>query len=70
MRYPASVILLLQFMQVILPLVLGALLFYALDPAVDRSQKRRVPRRIGAAPVLPAVITSCGVLAYTLQGRR
>jgi predicted PurR-regulated permease PerM len=35
----AIVVLLLQFMQpVLLPLVLGALLFYALDPAVDRLQ--------------------------------
>jgi predicted PurR-regulated permease PerM len=36
----AIVVLLLQFMQpVLLPLVLAALLFYALDPAVDRLQK-------------------------------
>jgi hypothetical protein len=36
----AVVILLLQHMQpVLLPLVLGALLFYALDPAVDRLQR-------------------------------
>jgi predicted PurR-regulated permease PerM len=66
----AIVILLLQFMQsVILPLVLGALLFYALDPAVDRLQKLRVPRSIGAALMLLLVITGCGVLAYTLQGQ-
>src|SRR4029079_6887020 len=66
----AIVILLLQFMQsVLLPLVLGALLFYALDPAVDRLQKLRVPRSIGAALMLFLVVTSCGVLAYTLQGQ-
>jgi len=66
----AIVILLLQFMQpVLLPLVLGALLFYALDPAVDRLQKLRVPRSIGAALMLCLVVTSCGVLAYTLQGQ-
>lgn len=35
----AIVILLLRYMQpVLLPVVLGALLFYALDPAVDRLQ--------------------------------
>jgi predicted PurR-regulated permease PerM len=66
----AIVIFLLQFMQsVLLPLVLGALLFYALDPAVDRLQKSRVPRSIAAALMLFLVVTGCGVLAYTLQGQ-
>ena len=66
----AIVVLLLQFMQpVFLPLVLGALLFYALDPAVDRLQKWRVPRAIGAAGMLFIVITGCGGLVYTLQGQ-
>lgn len=46
----AIVVLLLQFMQpVLLPLVLGALSFYALDPAGDRLQKLHVPRALGAA---------------------
>jgi len=64
------VVLLLQFMQpVLLPLVLGALLFYALDPAVDRLQKLYVPRALGAALMLLIVVASCGVLAYTLQGQ-
>ena len=66
----AIVVLMLQFMQpVFLPLVLGALLFYALDPAVDRLQKWRVPRAIGAAGMLFIVITGCGGLVYTLQGQ-
>ncbi len=66
----AIVVLLLQFMQpVLLPLVLAALLFYALDPAVDRLHKLHVPRALGAALMLFIVITSCGVLAYTLQGQ-
>src|ERR1044072_3758460 len=66
----AIVILLLQFLQpVLLPLVLGALLFYALDPAGDRLQQLRVPRRIGAASMLFVVVTICGGLAYTLQGQ-
>ena len=66
----AIVILLLRYMQpVLLPLVLGGLLFYALDPAVDRLQKMRVPRAIGAALMLLMVVTSCGALAYTLQGQ-
>lgn len=66
----AIVILLLQYMQaVLLPLVLGGLLFYALDPAVDWLQKLRVPRAIGAALMIFVVISSCGVLAYSLQGQ-
>ena len=66
----AIVVLLLQFMQpVFLPLVLGALLFYALDPAVDRLQRWRVPRAIGAAFMLFIVIAGCGGLFYTLQGQ-
>ncbi len=66
----AIIVLLLQFMQpVLLPLVLAALLFYALDPAVDRLHKHHVPRALGAALMLFVVVTSCGVLAYTLQGQ-
>lgn len=66
----AVVILLLQYMQpVLLPLVLGALLFYALDPAVDRLQRLRVPRAVGAALMLFIVVASCGALTYSLQGQ-
>ena len=66
----AIVILLLQFMQpVLLPLVLAGLLFYALDRPVDWLQKHRVPRAIGAAVMMLMVISSCGALAYSLQGQ-
>jgi predicted PurR-regulated permease PerM len=66
----AVVILLLQFMQpVLIPFVLAALLFYALDPAVDWLQKKRVPRAIGAAVMLTAVVATCGALTYSLQGQ-
>jgi predicted PurR-regulated permease PerM len=64
------VILLLQYMRpVLLPLVLAALLFYALDPAVDWLQRIRVPRAIGAALMLFIVIAGCGALGYSLQGQ-
>jgi predicted PurR-regulated permease PerM len=64
------VVLLLRYMQpVLLPLVLGALLFYALDPAVDRLQKWRVPRALGAAFMLVVVIAACSGIAYTLQNQ-
>ena len=66
----AIVIFLLQYMQpVLLPLVLGGLLFYALDPGVDRLQTLRVPRAIGAALMLLVVIAGCGILFYSLQGQ-
>lgn len=66
----AIVILLLQNMQpVLLPLVLGALLFYALDPAVDWLQRCHVPRAIGAAVMLTLVVSAGGGLAYALQGQ-
>jgi len=64
------VILLLQFMQpVLIPFVLSALLFYALDPAVDWMERMRVPRTIGAAFMLLVVLAACGGLAYSLQGQ-
>jgi predicted PurR-regulated permease PerM len=64
------VILLLQFMQpVLIPLVLGALLFYALDPAVDWFERHHLPRAIGAAMMLLLVLSACGALAYSLQGQ-
>jgi hypothetical protein len=66
----AIVILLLQFMQpVLLPLVLAGLLFYALDRPVGWLQNQRVPRAIGAAVMMLMVISSCGALAYSLQGQ-
>ena len=65
----AVVILLLQLMRsVLIPFFLGALLFYALDPAVDWMERRRVPRAFGAALMLLLVISACGGLAYSLQG--
>ena len=66
----AIVILLLQLMQpVLIPFVLSALLFYALDPAVDWLQKRHVPRALGAALMLIVTVSSCGALTYSLQGQ-
>jgi predicted PurR-regulated permease PerM len=64
------VIALLQFMQsVLIPFVLGGLLFYALDPTVDWLERWRVPRALGAAAVLAAVIAAGGALTYALQGQ-
>ena len=55
--------------SVLIPFVLGGLLFYALDPAVDRLQKMRLPRVPGAAAMLLIDVTGCGALAYLLQGQ-
>ena len=64
----AVVILLLQMMRsVLIPFFLGALLFYALDPAVDWMERWHVPRAFGAALMLLLVIAGCGGLAYSLQ---
>jgi predicted PurR-regulated permease PerM len=64
------VILLLQFMQpVLIPFVLAALLFYALDPSVDWLERMHVPRAIGAALMLIFVLSAAGGLAYSLQGQ-
>jgi predicted PurR-regulated permease PerM len=58
----------LQQMQwVLVPFVLGLLLFYALDPIVDWLQRLWVPRVIGAALALTLAMGSVGVMAYMLQ---
>ena len=66
----AVVILLLQMMRsVLIPFFLSALLFYALDPAVDWMERWRLPRAFGAALMLLVVLSACGGLAYSLQGQ-
>jgi predicted PurR-regulated permease PerM len=64
----AALIVLLQYMQaVLIPFVLAALLFYALDPAVDRMQTWHIHRAIGAALMIAIVVASVFGLAYFLQ---
>jgi predicted PurR-regulated permease PerM len=64
----AAVIILLQYMQaVLIPFVLAALLFYALDPAVDRMESWHLHRAIGAALMIAIVVASVFGLAYFLQ---
>ena len=53
--------------EVIVPFVLSALLFYALDPAVDALQRHRVPRWLGALLILGGVIGAVGAGVYTLR---
>jgi predicted PurR-regulated permease PerM len=59
---------LLRYMQdVLIPLGIAILLFYALDPPVDRLQQWRVPRPLGALLVLCLFISGVVGLGYALQ---
>lgn len=53
--------------QVLIPLVLSILISYALGPLVTRMEKWKIPRFIGAALVLIAIITGISYSAYTLS---
>jgi len=62
-----ALIFLLRYMQeVLIPFVLAGLTFYALDPMVDRLQRWRVPRALGAAVMLLIVLAGVGGLGYSL----
>jgi len=52
---------------VFIPLLLGVMASYALSPVVDRLQRWHVPRALGAAAVLVAVVCSLGSMAYSLS---
>lgn len=63
-------ILVLQYAQsVFIPLVLGLLISYALDPVVTRLEKLRVPRAAGAALLIIGLVTGGGFLLYQLRGQ-
>jgi predicted PurR-regulated permease PerM len=64
----AATIMLLRYMQdVFIPLVLGGLLFYALDPFVDRLERLKVPRVVAAAGVVLVLVAGSGAVAYALR---
>jgi predicted PurR-regulated permease PerM len=64
----AAVIALLRAMQdVVIPLVLGALMFYALDPLVDTLEKWKCPRALAAALAILLLVSGSGWLAYSLR---
>jgi len=52
---------------VFIPLLLGLMLSYALSPIVNRLQRWRIPRALGAAVLLIAVIGGTGSLLYSLS---
>jgi predicted PurR-regulated permease PerM len=64
----SAVIMVLQYAQaVIIPIVLGALISYVLEPAVAWLTEWRVPRHIAAAVVLAAVVGATGSLLWGLR---
>ncbi|MBW8867179.1 MAG: AI-2E family transporter [Acidobacteria bacterium] len=65
-----ATILVLQYAQaMIIPIVLGILISYALEPIVARLTKWRLPRPISAAVVLIAVTAATGFLIYGLRSQ-
>ena len=66
----AAAVVLLRYMQeVLIPLALATLLFYALDPIVDWLQRWRLPRAFGAALALMIAVGSVGAIAYVTQAQ-
>ena len=55
--------------QVLIPLVIGVLLAYALEPLVSSLARAKVPRSIGAAIVLLLFVTILAGGAYALSGQ-
>ncbi len=53
--------------DVFVPLVLSALLFYALDPVVDWLQKMKVPRALGAGLVLLTLLGAGSWAVYSVR---
>jgi predicted PurR-regulated permease PerM len=63
-----GLVLFLQYAQaVLIPIVLGALIFYALDPIVDWLEAWRLPRALGAALILILLTTLAGYGLWTLR---
>jgi predicted PurR-regulated permease PerM len=61
-------ILMLRYAEpVVVPIVFCVLIKYAFDPVVTRLARWRVPRPLGAAVVLVAVLGTAGTLAYQLR---
>lgn len=65
-----AAVLLLQYAQsVFIPLVLGLLISYALDPAVTRLERMRVPRSIGAGVLILTLVTGGGFMVYGMRSQ-
>jgi predicted PurR-regulated permease PerM len=63
-----ALMLMLEFAQaVVIPIVLGVLISYALEPPVAWLTRMRVPRSVAAAIVLAIVVSAAGSLIYGLR---
>jgi predicted PurR-regulated permease PerM len=64
-----AAILMLQYAQgVLIPIVLGLLIAYSLEPVVRGIARAKVPRSIGAAVVLLVLLAGLGMATYSLAG--
>jgi len=63
----ASIFILDWAQPVLVPLVLGLILSYALSPVVDRLEKYSIPRALSAAVLLLAIVGGVGATAVSLQ---
>ena len=66
-RALAGIIALQQAQTVLIPVVLGILLSYALSPMVTSLARHHVPRAVGAALAVALLVGSIGVGVYTLS---
>jgi predicted PurR-regulated permease PerM len=65
-----ALVVVLQYAQaMIIPIVLGQLIYYALDPVVTALARLRVPRALGAAIVLVAIVAGGARGIYELSGQ-
>ena len=63
-----AVVLLLQYAQaMIIPIVLGVLVSYALDPIVTAMARWHIPRPVGAAILMLVLVGAGGWLLYGLR---
>jgi len=63
----AGILVLQQAQTVLIPVVLGVLLSYALSPMVSSLARHHVPRVVGAALAVALIVGSIGVGVYTLS---
>lgn len=63
----ASLFVLQAAKAVFIPVMLGLIFSYALSPVVNWAEARRVPRWLGAAVLLLAIISAMGTTAYSLS---
>jgi len=65
-----AIVLVLQYAQsMLIPIILGVLISYALEPPVVGLTRLRIPRPIAAAVVLIAIVGSGGRLVYGLRSQ-